>query len=144
MILEVIFVTDGPGLSARIRLIFFPPLSGRIAIMKTSTPIPPIQWVKLLQKRIQRGTTSTFVRTLDPVVVNPDTASNNASTGFGITPLITNGTAPTMLSTIHPRATLANPSLEWKSLFFGFRTVSGIPITSAAAIVIKKEIPHFS
>ena len=45
--------TEGPGLSALIRLIFEPPLKGMIAKRKTKTPIPPIQWVKLLQNMVQ-------------------------------------------------------------------------------------------
>ena len=108
---DVIFVTDGPGLSARIRLIFLPPIKGMTAMIKTRTPIPPIQCVKLLQNSTQRGTTSTSVRILEPVVVNPDTDSNSAFTIFGIDPLSTNGIAPTILSTIQPRATLVKPSL---------------------------------
>ena len=45
--------TEGPGLSARMRLIWEPPLSGIIARRNTRTPIPPIQCVKLRQNMLQ-------------------------------------------------------------------------------------------
>ena len=40
-------LTEGPGLSAFMMCIFRPPESGTNAMMKTSTPIPPTQCVKL-------------------------------------------------------------------------------------------------
>ena len=73
-------LTEGPGLSAFIRFIVEPPIIGRIAIMKTNTPIPPIQWEKLRQNRLAFEMLSTSVRILDPVVVKPEIVSNRAST----------------------------------------------------------------
>jgi len=47
-------------------------------------PIPPIQCVKLLHKRIDLGRLSMSERIDDPVVVKPDTDSNSASLKDGI------------------------------------------------------------
>lgn len=104
------FPTDGPGLSALIRWIFCPPTNGMTASTKTNTPIPPTQCVKLRQNRLHRANASTSVKILDPVVVNPETVSNIASTTDGISPLITNGMAPKKLITIQLIATVKNPS----------------------------------
>ena len=79
MVLGTSLSFSGPGTSARIRYMeFF--LSRVVSTMtNTSTPIPPIQWVKLLQNSIPCGRASTSVRMEDPVVVKPDTVSKNAS-----------------------------------------------------------------
>ena len=76
-----ILLTDGPGLSAIIRCIFFAPLKGKSAIINTKTPIPPTQWVKLRHIKMDLGRLSIFAESmiLEPVVVNPETVSNNAS-----------------------------------------------------------------
>ena len=66
------FETEGPGLSAFIMCIFPPPLSGMNAMIKTRTPIPPTQWVKLRHIRNDFGSASTSENILAPVVVNPD------------------------------------------------------------------------
>ena len=102
---------SGPGTSARIRYIeFF--LSNDISTStNTSTPIPPIQCVKLRQIRTQCGRTSTSVRMLEPVVVNPETVSKSASTGCGIYPLTTKGSAPKTHKATQLRATATQPSL---------------------------------
>jgi len=47
---------------------------------------------------------------LAPVVVKPDTVSNRASTGFGMQPVTTKGTAPTMEMTIQLSEVAAKPS----------------------------------
>ena len=80
--------TEGPGLSAFIIFIFEPPPIGITASKNTKTPIPPIQWVKLLQKRAVWERASTLFKMLEPVVVKPETVSNNASTKLGISPVI--------------------------------------------------------
>ena len=49
---------------------------------------------------------STSSRMLAPVVVKPDTVSNRASMYVGISPEITNGSAPNELSTIQLSATI--------------------------------------
>lgn len=79
--------TFGPGLSARSRCMVYPlPLSpfGESARRNTSTPMPPSQWLKLRQYIIPGESASTSPRIEEPVVVNPDTISNRASTKFGI------------------------------------------------------------
>jgi hypothetical protein len=50
-------------------------------------PIPPIHWVRLLQKRIPCNCDSTFVRIVAPVVVNPEIDSKKASPKLLIVPL---------------------------------------------------------
>jgi hypothetical protein len=70
---------SGPGTSARISGMALSSSREVIIITKTSTPIPPIQCVKLLQNAIPFGRISISVKIVDPVVVNPDTVSKNAS-----------------------------------------------------------------
>ena len=74
-----IFPTEGPGTSARMTCMERSLAKGSTAMIKTSTPMPPIQWVKLRQNSSPRGSASTSVRMLAPVVVKPDTVSNTAS-----------------------------------------------------------------
>ena len=76
--------TIGPGISARIMCIDLPDSVGTIAIISTSTPMPPIQCVKLRQKSIPCPIASTFVRIEAPVVVKPLTVSKSASMYDGI------------------------------------------------------------
>ena len=86
--------TFGPGLSARSRCMVYPlPLSpfGESARRNTSTPMPPSQWLKLRQYIIPGESASTSPKIEEPVVVNPDTISNRASTKFGISLEKTNG-----------------------------------------------------
>ena len=45
----------------------------------TIIPMPPSQWVRLLQKSNPRGTISMLIKTEAPVVVNPETDSKKAS-----------------------------------------------------------------
>ena len=71
------FPTLGPGTSALITCIEFSRLFGWIAIMKTSMPIPPIQWVNILQKAPHLDSDSTSVTMEEPVVVKPETVSKN-------------------------------------------------------------------
>ena len=88
-----------------------PEFLGIIAIISTSTPMPPSQCVKLLQNNIPLLMLSTSVKIDAPVVVNPLTVSKNASNTFGISPLITNGTHPIAERAIHANVTIINPSL---------------------------------
>ncbi|CDC70217.1 putative uncharacterized protein [Candidatus Colimorpha enterica] len=101
----------GPGISARIICIDRPESDGNIAMTKTSTPIPPIQCVKLRQKSAPWLSASTSSSTEAPVVVNPLTVSKKASTNDGISRLMTNGSAPAADMSIHASATVTNPSL---------------------------------
>ena len=47
---------------------------------RTMMPIPPSHWMKLLQINRPRLSPSMSVRIDEPVVVNPETDSKNAST----------------------------------------------------------------
>ena len=105
--------TDGPGLSALIRLILEPPLSGTIAIINTRTPIPPIQCVKLLHIILQCDRLSTSLNILAPVVVKPETVSNKASINDGISPAIINGNEPTIPISIQLKDVAMQPSLRY-------------------------------
>jgi len=53
------------------------------------------------------GRPSTAGRMLAPVVVNADTVTKRASTGFGMQPVRTKGTAPTILMAIQLSAVAA-------------------------------------
>ncbi|MPM72681.1 hypothetical protein SDC9_119657 [bioreactor metagenome] len=133
--------TDGPGLSARIRCMLCPPAIGKTARINTNTPIPPIQWVKLRQKRLHLESTSTSLSTLAPVVVKPDMVSNSASIKLGISPFKTNGIAPTILITIQLNATVTKPSRAKNTWLSGFLCVTIKPIIKETIDVIKKEYP---
>ena len=88
-ILGTSFPTLGPGLSARRRCMVNPCLLSAVeatAKRNTSTPIPPTQWVKLRQYKMLLDRLSTSGRMDAPVVVKPDTVSNNASIKRGISP----------------------------------------------------------
>ena len=104
--------TEGPGLSARIRLMWLPPLRGTTARTNTKTPMPPTQWVKLRQNRETWLSASTSLRMLAPVVVKPETTSNMASVNRGISPVNTKGRQPTALMMIQHRAVLTQPSFR--------------------------------
>ena len=78
--------------------------------MKTMTPIPPTQCVKLRQNRPVWLRASTSDRILDPVVVNPDTVSKSASVKLGMSRVITSGIAPRILMTIQLSPTITRPS----------------------------------
>ena len=74
---------------------------GRIIITSKMIPIPPTQCVRLLQKRIEYGNISTSFIIEEPVVVNPDADSKNASMNDGIVLLKRYGRVPRMEKTIH-------------------------------------------
>ena len=78
-ILGTILLRLGPGLSARTRCEERPVICGSSARVSTSTPMPPIQWVKLRQNITPRGSPSKLPINVAPVVVKPDTASKKAS-----------------------------------------------------------------
>ena len=89
-----------------------PPLREIMASRNTSTPIPPIQWVKLRQNNAVWESTSTFSRMLAPVVVKPDTVSNSASVRDGISFDNQNGRAPKKLIKIQLSAVVTQPSFR--------------------------------
>ena len=72
--------------------------------------MPPTQWVKLRQNRMPLGRSATAGRMDAPVVVKPETVSNSASTGFGMQPVSTKGTAPTTLMSSQHSAVVTKPS----------------------------------
>ena len=74
----------GPGASARMICMVRSLERGIIAKIKTSTPIPPTQCVKLLHNKEAWLKASTSVNMLEPVVVNPETVSKKQSTKLGI------------------------------------------------------------
>ena len=78
---------------------------------KTRMPMPPSQWAKERQKRIDFGRDSISDRIDAPVVVKPEQDSKKASTGDGMAPEITNGIAPTTEATSQLVETTRNPSL---------------------------------
>jgi hypothetical protein len=50
-----------------------------MAAKRTTIPIPPSQWVILLQRSIYHGVTERSVMTVAPVVVKPEEDSKKAS-----------------------------------------------------------------
>lgn len=100
----------GPGTSAFITYIELLFDFGTIAIRKQRIPIPPIQCVKLRQKRIDLGIDSISVNIVAPVVVKPDVVSKNAFTKSGIAPLIMNGSEPNRDTSIQPIPHITKPS----------------------------------
>ena len=107
-----------------------------IAITNTITPIPPIQWENDRQNSIDFGRISTFGTIEAPVVVRPLTISNKASVKEGISPLMTNGSAPTSELATQQTATAINPSFEKKIIFLGLRKKTiAAPTIKAPAMV---------
>src|SRR5665648_353478 len=69
----------GPGTSALNRCTARAPNLGKKTMNKTMIPMPPSQWVRLRHSNKLLGRNSTLSMTLAPVVVRPETASNNPS-----------------------------------------------------------------
>lgn len=112
LILGTSLPTEGPGLSARMRLMLEPPLKGMIASIKTKTPMPPIQLVNERHNKLQLDNASTSLSMLAPVVENPDTVSNKAFMKKGISPVIQKGRQPKILITIQHNAVVTQPSFK--------------------------------
>ena len=74
--------------------------------------MPPSQWVKERQNRIERGMLSISVRTDAPVVLKPDQASKKESIKLSKLPETQKGKAPTTEAINHPRDTIRNPSRD--------------------------------
>ena len=130
-------LTFGPGLSAFIKNMLSLPDNCTIAIKNTSTPIPPIQCVKLRQKISDFGNASTSVKMDAPVVVNPETVSKTASAKSFIYPENTNGNAPKILITIQLNATVTNPSFAYIALFFGALYDKSAPTANAIPMQVR-------
>jgi hypothetical protein len=82
-----------------------------MARAKTNTPIPPIKWAKLRQKRREWVSTPVSVRIVAPVVVKPELISKKASMTLGICPAKTKGNPPKKDQSTQQRATISIPSL---------------------------------
>ncbi|CDE31988.1 putative uncharacterized protein [Ruminococcus sp. CAG:403] len=132
--------TIGPVLSARMRFILPAPDSGRNAIIKTRTPIPPIHCEKLRHSRQLCGKSSTVWKTVAPVVVKPETDSNSASIKLGSSPDKTNGSAPNKLIPIQLRETITYPSLAYSVLLRGLCSTNATPHSRQMPAV--KRNPH--
>ena len=81
---------------------------------RTMIPMPPSHWVKERHSKILGGRASISVRTVEPVVVNPDMLSKSAST----TPRScwTYGIAPNSAATNQADATVAIAVLPFKDM----------------------------
>jgi hypothetical protein len=77
-----------------------------ITITSTIIPIPPIQWVKLLQNKIDFGRASISVKIDAPVVVKPDIDSKKASINPGMALEIIYGEAPINEKKTHEKETM--------------------------------------
>ncbi len=103
-------------------------------------PIPPIQWVKLLQKRMPLGKASISVKMDDPVVVKPETDSKNAFVKEGMAPEKIKGKHPTKLMYNHEKVTRKNASFRFieSSELFLVAIKSENPITPEINEAYKK------
>ena len=69
-------------------VILLRPSEGRISRANMTTPIPPIHVEDMRQNCSPRGSTSISFRIVDPVVVKPETLSNQAFTRLNSPPQI--------------------------------------------------------
>ena len=135
----------GPGLSARARCAVRPDSLGRIATVSTSTPMPPIQWVNDRQNSTPLGRDSISVRIVEPVVVNPLTASKYASARQGIAPENQAGSAPNRDSTAQLSPATAMPSRALRSGRRGLSRYAGsAPQPAVIKMVYTKGSTSFS
>ena len=101
----------GPVLSARYNCIPPMPSMGRIATANTIMPIPPNHCSCCRYSNSDRGRSSRPAITVAPVVVRPDTDSNNASArDSGTASLVRKGTEPKLPRTIQNNAVTRKPS----------------------------------
>ena len=110
LILGWILSLLGPGASAINNSMPPIPKSGKIAMVKTIIPIPPIHWVILLQKRMLFGKDSISSNMVEPVVVKPDIVSKKALVKTGILPDIKYGRQPKRVINSQPPTTIRYPS----------------------------------
>ena len=143
LILATNLPKTGPGTSAFITCTESRPVDGKIASANTNTPIPPIRWVKLLQKSIECESPSTFLSIEEPVVVKPLAVSKKASAKDGISPDNTNGNAPKNDNKSQDNDTITKPSFGCIDFFSGFFIVVSTPITNSIAITIKNPYVLF-
>jgi len=70
------------------------PNEGRITNIKTTMPIPPIKCIEERQNSNPFGRASILLRIVAPVVVYPETLSNNAFTSVNSPPQSNRGNIP--------------------------------------------------
>ena len=94
-------------------------MEGSTAVARTSTPMPPSQWVKERQNSTPLGIDSMSVRMEAPVVVKPEADSNTQSTKEGKLPLSQKGRAPNrqVANQIRPTATKPSRVKKWGLVF---------------------------
>ena len=85
-------------------------IDGSTSSMKTMTPIPPMKCVEDRQKSSPFGNTSTSVSMVPPVVVYPDTDSNQAFDSVNSPPQSTYGSIPKMQLRNQEKIVIAKPS----------------------------------
>ena len=76
---------------------------GMTSKRKTTTPKPPMKCVELRQKSNESGSASTLSRMVAPVVVKPETLSNQAFVTVKGPPQRAYGSIPKMKERIHDR-----------------------------------------
>ena len=84
--------------------------SGIIRSRKTTTPNPPMKCVEDLQNNRPFGRLSTSVKIVEPVVVYPDTLSNQAFIRVNSPPHSTYGSIPNMNESSQDNTIIMNPS----------------------------------
>ena len=124
----LIFSTTGPGTSALKSCMPPIPSMGRIAIENRMIPMPPSHWIMLRQNSIDSGSPSICFRTVEPVVVNPETVSKKASVRPVKVPPNRNGNDPKRDAMIQPSDTIRKPS-RWLICLWveGKQTISARP-----------------
>jgi hypothetical protein len=102
--------------------------SGITRRRKTTTPKPPIKCVADLQNSRLFGKASTSVRIVEPVVVKPETLSNQAFISENSPPQSTYGSIPKIKERNQARTTVRKPS---RSVIAGafFTKIKGKPPT---------------
>ena len=134
----------GPVISAEKRLISPTELDGRSARVKTTIPIPPIQFVMQRQKCNPCGRESRLSITVAPVDVSPDITSKKASVTVERPPERRYGSIPIMVHDSQERVTTAKLSYLVSEVF-ALRPArrSIIPANKVTAVdIINAVIPE--
>jgi hypothetical protein len=112
-----------------------------MAIEKRIIPIPPSHWIMLLQKSIDFGRISTFAKTVDPVVVKPETVSKYVSVKEGKVSAKRKGSEPNKVASTHPKVTIIKPSRCDICFFRGLKNPSSKrPVNRVAIAAGKKDV----
>ena len=103
---------EGPTASAPTSALPFTPNIGSTATKRMTTPMPPSQFVRLLQKRMDISSDSISERMVEPAVVKPDMISKKHSAYESIAPERYIGRAPNAVMTIHVSVTTSTASFD--------------------------------